>query len=100
MRHGTPLLLVLGLVETTDLNLALDRIPAIFAVTGDPFIVTANTFAILGLRAIYVLLADMSDRFHLLGYGLATIIDTLRSGVRMLMMDFYKMRILWPPGVL
>jgi len=100
MRHGTPLLLVLGLVETTDLNLALDRIPAIFAVTGDPFIVTANTFAILGLRAIYVLLADMSDRFHLPGYGLATIIDTLRSGVRMLMMDFYKMRILWPPGVL
>lgn len=98
MRYGTPLLLVLVLVETTDLIFALDSIPAIFAVTSDPFIVfTANTFAILGLRAIYFLLADMSDRFHLLGYGLATIITLV--GVKMLMMDFYKVPILWMLGM-
>ena len=98
MRYATPLLLVLVLVETSDLIFALDSIPAIFAVTGDPFIVfTANTFAILGLRAIYFLLADMSDRFHLLGYGLATIITLV--GVKMLIMDFYKIPILWMLGM-
>jgi len=92
VRWATPLLLVLVLVEVTDLIFAVDSIPAIFAVTSDPFIVfTANTFAILGLRAMYFLLADMADRFHLLGYGLALIVALV--GVKMLVMDFYKVPI-------
>ncbi len=89
---ATPLLLVLVLVEVSDLIFALDSIPAIFAVTGDPFIVfTANTFAILGLRAMYFLLPDMADRFHLFGYGLGVIV--ILVGVKMLIMDFYKVPI-------
>jgi len=97
MRYATPLLLVLVLVEVTDLIFAVDSIPAIFAVTSDPFIVfTANTFAILGLRAMYFLLADMADRFHLLGYGLAAIVTFV--GVKMLIMDFWKIPIPWMLG--
>jgi tellurite resistance protein TerC len=93
-RVFTPLFIVLMLVETTDLIFAVDSIPAIFAVTGDPFIVfTANTFAILGLRAMYFLLADIADRFHLLGYGLALIVTLV--GIKMLIMDLYKVPILW-----
>lgn len=94
LRYATPLLLVLVLVEVSDLIFAVDSIPAIFAVTQDPFIVfTANTFAILGLRAMYFLLADMAERFHLLGYGLALIV--MLVGVKMLIMDFYKVPIPW-----
>ena len=90
----TPLALVLVLVEVSDLIFAVDSIPAIFAVTSDPFIVfTANTFAILGLRAMYFLLADIADRFHLLGYGLAIIV--MLVGAKMLIMDLYKVPILW-----
>ncbi len=97
LRYATPLLLVLVLVEVTDLIFAVDSIPAIFAVTSDPFIVfTANTFAILGLRAMYFLLADMADRFHLLGYGLAAIVTLV--GVKMLVMEFYKVPIPWMLG--
>lgn len=97
LRYATPLLLVLLLVEVSDLIFAVDSIPAIFAITKDPFIVfTANTFAILGLRAMYFLLADMADRFHLLGYGLATIVTFV--GVKMLVMDFYKIPIPWMLG--
>lgn len=101
IEHGkkalTPLFLVLVLVEVTDLIFAVDSIPAIFAVTNDPFIVfTANTFAILGLRAMYFLLADVADRFHLLGYGLAIIVTLV--GVKMLIMEFYKVPILWMLG--
>ena len=97
VRYATPLLLVLVLVEVSDLIFAVDSIPAIFAVTKDPFIVfTANTFAILGLRAMYFLLVDMADRFHLLGYGLATIVTLV--GVKMLIMDFYKVPIPWMLG--
>jgi tellurite resistance protein TerC len=93
-RAFTPLFLVLVLVEISDLIFAVDSIPAIFAVTGDPFIVfTANTFAILGLRAMYFLLADIADRFHLLGYGLAVIVALV--GVKMLAMDVYKVPIVW-----
>lgn len=96
-RIFTPLFLVLVLVEITDLIFAVDSIPAIFAVTSDPFIVfTANTFAILGLRAMYFLLADMADRFHLLGYGLALIITLV--GVKMLLMDVYKIPLPWMLG--
>jgi tellurite resistance protein TerC len=96
-RALTPLFLVLVLVELTDLIFALDSIPAIFAVTKDPFIVfTANTFAILGLRAMYFLLADMADRFHLLGYGLAIIVTLV--GIKMLIMDLYKVQITYMMG--
>jgi tellurite resistance protein TerC len=89
LRHATPLFLVLVLVEVTDLVLAVDSIPAIFAVTGDPFIVfTSNIFAILGLRAMYFLLADMAQRFHLLKYGLAGILIFI--GAKMLLLEVYK----------
>ena len=93
-RAFTPLFLVLVLVEVSDLIFAVDSIPAIFAVTSDPFIVfTANTFAILGLRAMYFLLADIAERFHLIGYGLAVIVTFV--GIKMLIMDVYKIPILW-----
>ncbi len=74
-RVATPLLLVLISVEITDLIFAVDSIPAIFAITTDPFIVyTSNAFAILGLRALYFLLADLKDRFRYLKLGLAVIL--------------------------
>jgi tellurite resistance protein TerC len=79
----------LVLVEVTDLIFAVDSIPAIFAVTTDPFIVfTSNIFAILGLRAMYFLLVDMAERFHLLKYGLAAILMFI--GAKMLLLDVYK----------
>jgi tellurite resistance protein TerC len=93
-RYATPLFVVLMLVEATDLIFSVDSIPAIFAVTGDPFIVfTSNIFAILGLRAMYFLLADMAERFHLLKYGLAMILMFI--GVKMLLLDVYKV----PTGI-
>ncbi len=89
LRYATPLLVVLVFVELTDLIFAVDSIPAIFAVTSDPFIVfTSNIFAILGLRAMYFLLADVADRFHLLKYGLAIVLMFI--GVKMLLLDVYK----------
>lgn len=89
MRYATPLFVVLVLVEATDLIFAVDSIPAIFAVTDDPFIVfTSNIFAILGLRAMYFMLADMAARFHLLKYGLAAVLMFI--GVKMLLVDVYK----------
>lgn len=82
------------MVEITDVIFAVDSIPAIFAVTSDPFIVfTSNVFAILGLRAMYFLLADMADRFHLLKYGLAAILIFI--GIKMLLLDIYKI----PTGI-
>ena len=88
-RYATPMFVVLVLVEATDLIFAVDSIPAIFAVTSDPFIVfTSNIFAILGLRAMYFLLADLAERFHLLKYGLAIILMFI--GVKMLLLDVYK----------
>lgn len=88
----TPLFLVLILVEVSDLIFAVDSVPAIFAVTQDPFIVwTSNIFAILGLRALYFLLADMADRFHLLKYGLAIILCFI--GVKMLLAEVYHIPI-------
>lgn len=75
-RIATPLLLVLILVEFTDLIFAIDSIPAIFGVTKDPFLVfTSNIFAVMGLRSLYFLLASVVDRFHLLKYGLALILS-------------------------
>ena len=74
-RYATPLLLVLLLVEATDLIFAIDSIPAIFGITRDPFLVfTSNIFAVMGLRSLYFLLAAVVDRFHLLKYGLAVIL--------------------------
>jgi tellurite resistance protein TerC len=75
-RLATPLLLVLIVVEVTDLIFAIDSIPAIFGVTTDPFLVyTSNIFAVMGLRSLYFLLAAVVDRFHLLKYGLAVILS-------------------------
>jgi tellurite resistance protein TerC len=80
---ATPLLAVLVLVESTDVVFALDSIPAIFGITRDPFIVyTSNIFAILGLRALYMLLARIMDKFHYLKYGLGAVL--LFIGVKML----------------
>jgi tellurite resistance protein TerC len=88
VRHFTPLFLVLILIEVTDLVFAVDSIPAIFAITTDPFIVfTSNIFAIMGLRALYFLLADVADRFHLLKYGLAMVLTFI--GSKMLIMPWY-----------
>mgnify|MGYP001012758505 FL=1 len=93
----TPLFVVLIFIEATDLIFAVDSIPAIFAVTTDPFIVyTSNIFAILGLRALYFILADMADRFELLKYGLAIILMFI--GVKLLIMEFFKIPILLSLG--
>jgi len=89
---ATPLFVVLALVETTDLIFAVDSIPAIFAVTQDPFIVySSNVFAILGLRALYFLLADVVHRFHYLRLGLAAVLVFV--GGKMLAADFYTVPI-------
>jgi tellurite resistance protein TerC len=91
---ATPMFLVLVLIEASDVVFAVDSIPAIFAVTTDPFIVfTSNIFAIMGLRALYFLLADMADRFHLLKYGLAIVL--LFIGGKMLAMPWFHMPIQW-----
>jgi tellurite resistance protein TerC len=94
VRHGgklmaTPLFLILLVVESTDLIFAVDSIPAIFAVTQDPFIVyTSNVFAILGLRALYFLLANVMNQFEYLKYGLAAVLTFV--GIKMVVVDFYK----------
>jgi tellurite resistance protein TerC len=91
-RHATPLLLVLACIEATDVVFAVDSIPAIFAVTSDPFIVfTSNIFAILGLRSMFFLLAGVMDRFHYLKIGLALVLAFV--GVKMLLVDLYKIPI-------
>jgi tellurite resistance protein TerC len=98
-RVATPLLLVLVLVEFTDLMFAIDSIPAIFAVTTDPFIVfTSNIFAILGLRSMYFLLAAVVHRFYLLKYGLAVIL--IFVGAKMLLEHFIHIPILLSLGVI
>jgi len=88
----TPLLLVLVLIEITDLVFAVDSIPAIFAVTSDPFIVyTSNIFAILGLRAMFFLLAGAMDRFTYLKVGLSFVL--MFVGTKMVIVDLYKIPI-------
>lgn len=92
VRWFTPLFLVLVMIEISDVIFAVDSIPAIFAITTDPFIVfTSNIFAIMGLRSLYFLLADLNGRFHLLKYGLAMVLVFV--GVKMLIVDFYKIPI-------
>jgi len=89
---ATPLLLVLIVVETTDVIFAVDSIPAIFAITLDPFIVyTSNVFAILGLRALFFLLAGVMDMFRYLKVGLSFVLCFV--GIKMVIVDFYKIPI-------
>lgn len=93
VRYATPLFLALVLVEISDVVFAVDSIPAIFAITTDPFIVlTSNLFAILGLRAMYFLLADIGDRFELLKYGLAAILVFI--GTKMLIVEWVHIPVL------
>ncbi|WP_236182157.1 MULTISPECIES: TerC family protein [Pseudomonas] len=94
VRWATPMFLVLVLIEASDLMFAVDSIPAIFAVTTDPFIIfTSNIFAIMGLRALYFLLADMADRFHLLKYGLALVLVFI--GGKMTVMPWFHTPVEW-----
>ena len=98
VRYVTPLFLVLVLVELSDVIFAVDSIPAIFAITTDPFIVlTSNLFAILGLRAMYFMLAGMADRFSLLKYGLALVLVFI--GTKMLLIDVYPIPVPFSLGV-
>ncbi|MBX3615518.1 MAG: TerC family protein, partial [Burkholderiaceae bacterium] len=97
VRMATPLFVVILLIGIVDVVFAVDSIPAIFAITTDPFIVlTSNVFAILGLRAMYFLLAGMHERFHLLSYGLAVVLVFI--GTKMLLIDVYKIPIAWSLG--
>ena len=97
-RHATPLLLVLVLVEVTDLIFAIDSIPAIFGITRDPFLVfTSNIFAVLGLRSLFFLLASVVMKFHLLKYGLAMILTFV--GAKMLAEQWLHIPILLSLGV-
>lgn len=97
-RLATPLLIVLIVVETTDLVFAFDSIPAIFAITTDSFIVyTSNVFAILGLRAMYFALAGVMDRFHYLKFGLSMVLVFI--GAKMLLEEFIHIDTLVSLGV-
>ncbi len=98
-RFATPLLLVLVAVELTDLVFAVDSVPAIFAVTRDPFIVfTSNVFAMLGLRSLYFLLAGAAERFHLLKVGLSLVLVFV--GAKMLLADVFKIPVVGSLGVI
>ncbi|GAB4515205.1 MAG: TerC family protein [Sulfuricaulis sp.] len=91
---ATPLFVVILLIGIVDVVFAVDSIPAIFAITTDPFIVlTSNVFAILGLRAMYFLLAGMHEKFHLLTYGLAIVLVLI--GSKMLLVDVYHIPVSW-----
>jgi len=95
---ATPLFMVICLIALTDIIFAVDSIPAIFAITSDPFIVlTSNVLAIMGLRAMYFLLAAVADKFHLLSYGLSIILIFI--GVKMCLIDVYKMPVTVSLGV-
>ncbi|MDD0814745.1 TerC family protein [Curvibacter sp. HBC28] len=95
---ATPLFMVICLIALTDVIFAVDSIPAIFAITSDPFIVlTSNVFAILGLRAMYFLLAAVANKFHLLNYGLAVILMFI--GAKMCLIDVYKVPVFVSLGV-
>ena len=92
VRWFTPMFVVMALIAVTDVIFAVDSIPAIFAITEDPFIVlTSNVFAVLGLRALFFLLAGMAERFHLLNYGLAAVLIFI--GIKMLIVEVWKIPI-------
>ncbi|HEX7182618.1 MAG TPA: TerC family protein [Thermoanaerobaculia bacterium] len=95
---ATPLMLVLVVVEATDVVFAVDSIPAVFGVTRDPFIVfTSNIFAILGLRALYFLLAGLMHKFRYLGFGLGLVLVFV--GAKMLLHDWIPIPITWSLGI-
>ncbi len=97
-RIATPLFMVICLVGLTDVIFAVDSIPAIFAITNDPFIVlTSNVFAILGLRAMYFLLASVASKFHLLPYGLAVVLVFI--GTKMVLIDVFKVPVALSLGI-
>lgn len=97
-RIATPLFMVICLVGLTDVIFAVDSIPAIFAITRDPFIVlTSNVFAILGLRAMFFLLQAVASKFHLLNYGLAVILVFI--GTKMMLIDIFKIPVAVSLGV-
>ncbi len=92
--YATPLFIVLIVVETTDIIFALDSIPAIIAITADPFIVfSSNIFAILGLRSLFFALAGIMGIFHYLKYGLSVIL--MYVGVKLLIIDIYKLDVIY-----
>ena len=96
---ATPLFVVVLIVESTDVMFAVDSIPAIFAITLDPFIVyTSNVFAILGLRALYFALAGMMNMFCYLNYGLSLILVFI--GVKMLASEYYHISTPWALGII
>jgi tellurite resistance protein TerC len=98
VRFATPLLLVLVMIGVTDVIFAVDSIPAIFAITSDPFVVmSSNIFAILGLRAMYFMLAGAAEKFHLLSYGLAAILVFI--GTKMLVVEFFKVPVFLSLGI-
>jgi tellurite resistance protein TerC len=89
-RYATPLLVVLLVIETTDVLFAVDSVPAVLAISLDPFIVyTSNVFAILGLRSLYFVLAGMMESFRYLHYGLSAILIFI--GLKMLASHYYKL---------
>jgi tellurite resistance protein TerC len=91
-RYATPLLAILLTLETTDIIFAVDSIPAVLAITTDPFIVyTSNVFAILGLRSLFFAISGLMKLFHYLHYGLAVILSFV--GIKMLIADFYKINV-------
>jgi tellurite resistance protein TerC len=97
-RYATPLMLVLVLVEATDLIFAIDSIPAIFGITRDPFLVfTSNIFAVMGLRSLFFLLANVVQKFHLLKYGLAVILTFV--GAKMLLEHWIHIPIMLSLGI-
>lgn len=102
VRHGTPLLLALAVIELSDVVFAVDSVPAIYAVTSEPLLVfTSNVFAILGLRSLYFLLAGVMDRFHLLKFGLAAILVFV--GLKMVWLNAAfdgKFPITWSLGII
>ena len=97
IRYFTPLMVVLIVVEVTDLVFAVDSIPAIFAITNDTFIVfTSNIFAVMGLRSLFFAVAGVMGLFHYLKYGLSVILSLI--GVKMLIHDFYHVPVEWALG--
>jgi len=98
-RWATPLFIVLLAIETSDILFAVDSIPAVLAISRDPFIVyTSNVFAILGLRALYFALAGVMELFHCLHYGLAAILGFV--GMKMLISGVYEISVVWSLGVI
>jgi tellurite resistance protein TerC len=96
---ATPLFLVLVVVDVIDVVFAVDSIPAIFAVTRDPFIVlSSNIFAVLGLRSLYFLLADLMGKFHYLKYGLGLVLAFV--GLKMVVSEFWHTPIAYSLGII